>query len=119
MDNASTAKGEVVAFSPGFILVNFDKSIINPCGDTEIFTFLTGPSDLPLQLKPIFIPEAKAVAFHSEQGQQLLFPILDVMALMVIGDYKIEVFVKNTCGIGEKAISLAPFTLELDNGAQG
>ena len=116
MDNAATAVGTVEAVVSGFILVDFNKSIINPCGDTEIYAFITTPGGLPLQLKPLFIPEAKATAFQSEVGQQILFPILDVMPLITeAGEYKIEVFVKNTCGIGEKAISLVPFTLELSD----
>ena len=114
MENAANATGSIAALVPGFILVDFDKSIVNPCGDTEIYAFITGPSDLPLQLKPLFIPEAKAIDFHNIQGQQILFPIIDVMSLLnEVGQYKIEVFVKNTCGIGEKAISLAPFYMEL------
>lgn len=113
MKEAATAIGNVEAVVPGFILVDFNKPIINPCGDTEIFAFITGPEGLPLQLKPVFLPEAKAADFISAKGHQILFPILDVMVLLGPGKYKVEVFVKNTCGIGEKAFNLAPFYLEL------
>ena len=108
------AQGQVIAFQGGIIAVEFDKPIINVCGDTSIYTFATTPSMITVQLKPIFIPEAKAQAFVDQsEGNLILFPIYDVYPFfMKTGIYKIEVFVENDCsGINSKSIALDPIAL--------
>ena len=115
MKVAVTAQGTTLAFNAGLLFTNFDKPIINSCGDTEIYGFLDHPDGITLQLKPLFIPEAKAEDFVNDNGQVIVFPLWDIMALLTEGIYNIELFVKNTCGIGEKAIELKPFILEIKN----
>ena len=115
MKVAATSQGNILAFNAGLLFVNFDKPIINPCGDTDIYGFLTHPDGITLQLKPLFIPEAKADDFVNDNGQVIVFPLWDVMPLLTEGRYKIEVFVKNSCGIGNEAIELTPFNLEIRN----
>ena len=104
---ASTAQGEVVAYNAGIILINFDIPVINECGDTEIVGYITTPSNLPVQLKPMLIPEAKAADLVSEKGQVLVFPVLDVLPFLTEeGTYIIELFLSNTCGITDKSVQL-------------
>ena len=118
MKTAETSQGEALAFNAGLLFANFNKPIINPCGDTEIYGFLTHPEGINLQLKPLFIPEAKAEDFINDNGQVIVFPLWDIMPLLTEGKYEIEIYVNNTCGFGNKAIQLKPFALTITSEAE-
>ncbi len=91
------AKGEVTSYAAGIIFVEFDKPIINQCGDTDIHGFITTPANFTLQLKSVFIPKAKATEVDDKR---LLFPVKDVEAFITDeGYYKVEFFVQNNCNI--------------------
>ena len=110
----SSTQGTVMGFSDGLILIDFDKTIINSCGDTSIYSFATTPNNLVVQLKPLFIPEAKALDFNTQsQGNLIIFPIYDVYAFFAKpGAYKIEIYVENDCtGLNSKSIALDPIAL--------
>ena len=110
----SSTQGTVMAFHDGLILIDFDKTIINSCGDTSIYSFATTPTNLVVQLKPLFIPEAKAEAFNDQaEGNMIIFPIYDVYAFFSKpGIYKIEVYIENDCnGLNNRSIALDPIAL--------
>ena len=110
----SKTTGSVAGFYDGLLLIDFDRPIINSCGDTSIYSFATTPSEVVVQLKPLFIPEEKAEAFNTQsQGNLIVFPIYDVFAFFSVeGVYKIEIYIDNDCtGINSKSIALDPIPL--------
>ena len=110
------AKGKVLAMEAGLLVVNFDNPIINVCGDTSIYGFVTTHDGLTLQLKPVFIPERKAQAYKDNfEGNTLIFPVWDIMPFVSMpGPYGVEIFVENNCStFNDAAVALEPFTFEI------
>lgn len=111
----SEARGTVLNFEAGLLIISFSEQVVNSCGDTQIYGFVTTPDDFTLQLKPVFIPEAKA---NTVDQTLLVFPVWDIMAfLQTEGGYTLEFFIDNNCSLfHNKTITLPPVPLVLDAG---
>ncbi len=117
-DSLKRAQGVVSSFASGLIFVEFNKSIVNTCGDTDIHGFITTPENFTVQLKSVFIPNAKA---EEIDDRRLIFPVIDVEAfLQTDGIYTIEFFVENNCSIfHSQTTELPPVSLLIQAEREG
>ena len=53
MDKVDGSTANVLLVESGFIVVDFSVPVINTCGDTKIYGYITTQEGLTLQLKPL------------------------------------------------------------------
>ena len=84
MDRLEHTNAEVLAMEAGLLVVDFDAPIINTCGDTNIYGYVTTQDGITLQLKSLYIPEVKAEAFiNNNEGNVLIFPVYDLSLIHI------------------------------------
>ena len=104
-----TATADTSLIQSGFVVVNFHGKVVAGCGDSQLLGFLSTPSGLSLQLKPIFLPQEKAAELSSQPKQAILWPVLDILPFLTNGVYTLEVYAQNSCSIiGNPLVKLAP-----------
>ena len=113
MDKLEHANAEVLAMEAGLLVVDFDTPIINTCGDTNIYGYITTQDGITLQLKPLYIPEIKEEAFiNNDDGNILIFPVYDILPFILDpGIYGVEIFIDNNCSLfSVGSVEIKPFT---------
>ena len=114
----TTAQGKVSSYASSLVFVEFNKPIVNKCGDTDIHGFITTPENFSVQLKSVFVPSAKA---DEVDDRRLIFPVSDVEPFLQSGGiYTIEFFVENNCSIfHNQTVELPPVSFIVDRAEEG
>lgn len=94
IEKVYNTKGKVIGFDGKLLAIEFDKELIKPRGDTRINSFLVNSDGTSIQLKPIIIPEKKAVGVSD--SKDIVFPISDILSLLEPRVYAIEIYVSNS-----------------------
>ena len=101
----SSIEGKVIGFDGKLLAVEFDKPIVRGCGDTQIHSFLVSRDGKSIQLKPIFLPQLKALELT--ESKVLVFPVSDILPLLEPQLYGLQIFIKSDCSIvNSKSIQL-------------